>query len=437
MAQVRAPGAAADQPQELVSVPRQHRGGAFRSWDGGIDAAPDAREAALACAGAAAGVPPATSRSARPAAPTRSLRAAENRAAVLVRGRHNGALRARRTGTWVCVDCARMQGSWEPRAVPRPFAEFHVDPRRPWRLPAGRGRTWRSARWQARMWFGAQVQGLAERISGLHFVGVNFAPSVELRPRYGFGKPAHPQLLELFERSRNDFAAALDVIGQYADALLTFPVQPAGDTEPAWEQSWLPPLDGAALYAFVRDGAPKRFVEVGSGWSTRFVARAIRDGELSTELISIDPEPRAEIDALCNRVLRCGLEIADLDVFETLEPGDIVFIDNSHRSFTNSDVTVFFLDVLPRIPGGVLVGIHDVTLPADYPPGWNGYYFNEQYLLACYLLAGTSWLRPELAAMYASSDVMMAKQPQVLVDGLTKMGVHWFGSGFWFRIVRG
>ena len=329
-----------------------------------------------------------------------------------------------------------MPTTWEPRAIRQVYAEFLVDPRRPWRLPEG-PRTFRQRRHQARQLVGAMLQRLAERITGLHYVGVNFVPSADPRPRYGFGRPAHPELLALLEERRDSFAQVLDAIGAHSEDLLAIPTAPDEGSGPAWRQSWLPALDAASLYTFVRDRKPTRFVEVGSGWSTRFVWQAVQDGGLATEIVSIDPEPRADIDRLCDRVVRSGLETADLAVFQDLKPGDVVFVDNSHRSFTNSDVTVFFLDVLPRLPDGVLVGIHDITWPADYPPGWNGFHFNEQYLLACYLLGGAEWMRVDFAALFAASDEELGGRPPELVAGLTGRGVRWFGSGFWFTVDRG
>src|ERR1019366_3993414 len=106
-------------------------------------------------------------------------------------------------------------------------------------------------------------------------------------------------------------------------------------------------------------------VEIGSGNSTKFVARAIADHGLETKIISIDPQPRAEIDSLCNEVMRKPLEKCNLDIFGTLGESDIVFADNSHQSFMNSDVTVFFCEVLPMLARGVTVGIHDIFLPQD------------------------------------------------------------------------
>jgi hypothetical protein len=121
--------------------------------------------------------------------------------------------------------------------------------------------------------------------------------------------------------------------------------------------------------------------------STKFARRAIRDHGLPTRIVSIDPDPRDEIDALCDTAIRESLEQIDLNVVDELERGDIVFIDGSHHCFMNSDVTVFFLDILPRLKPGTLVQFHDLMLPYDYPLEWIERYYSEQYLLAAYLQA--------------------------------------------------
>lgn len=131
---------------------------------------------------------------------------------------------------------------------------------------------------------------------------------------------------------------------------------------------WLPGLDAFTLYGLVRQTWPGLYLEAGSDVPTVIAARAIQDGGLVSVLLSIDPNPRAEIEGHCTELIRAPLERVDLSVFDRLTHGDIVFIDNSHRSLIDSDVTVFFLDVLPRIAPGALVHIHDVFLPDDYPP---------------------------------------------------------------------
>src|ERR1035438_7582905 len=149
--------------------------------------------------------------------------------------------------------------------------------------------------------------------------------------------------------------------------MLAIPVcQPKTSDEPCWVNKWLSGLDTFALYGFVATCNPAVYIEVGSGFSTKVVRRAIRDMGLATRLVSIAPSPRAEIDRLCDEVIRQPLEACDLSLFDRLGSGDIFFMDGSHRSFMNSDVTVFFLEILPRLQPGVLVHIHDIFLPLDY-----------------------------------------------------------------------
>ena len=208
---------------------------------------------------------------------------------------------------------------------------------------------------------------------------------------------------------------------------------PKTSAEPCWINKWLDGLDTLALYSFVALRKPAQYIEIGSGYSTRVVRRAIRDHGLATRLTSIDPRPRAEIDAICDRVIRRPLEDLELDLFDELGPGDILFVDGSHRSFMNSDVTVFFLDILPRLRPGVLVHIHDIDLPYDYMPERAEWYYSEQYLLAASLLAGHRGYRIELPNAFISQepDVM-----QVLAGFWSRpelAGVPPKGVSFWIE----
>jgi len=198
-------------------------------------------------------------------------------------------------------------------------------------------------------------------------------------------------------------------------------------------RAWLPALDAAALYGFIAKHQPQRYIEIGSGNSTKFARRAITDGGLKTTITSIDPDPRAEVDVICDRIIRSPLEDADLVVFDDLAQGDIVFFDGSHRVFPNSDVAVFFLEVLPRLAPGVLVQIHDVQLPYDYSPELAKRYYSEQYMLAAHLLASdrTTVL---LANAYVSEDA----ECQALLRKLWKRPgleeLEPWGGSFWFQI---
>jgi hypothetical protein len=159
-------------------------------------------------------------------------------------------------------------------------------------------------------------------------------------------------------------------------------------SSPTWINGWFPPLDALVLYGLLASENPRWYVEVGSGNSTRFARQAVRDHALRTKIVSIDPAPRAEIDALCDHLVRAPLEEVDLAQVAELTGEDVLFVDSSHRAFQNSDVTVFFTEILPALPPGLVYGIHDIYLPGDYPPAWVERFYSEQYLLACYLLGG-------------------------------------------------
>jgi hypothetical protein len=191
--------------------------------------------------------------------------------------------------------------------------------------------------------------------------------------------------------------------------------------EPFWNNIWLPPLDCIAICGFLATRRPKLYVEVGSGNSTKFARWIIRQRQLPTRIVSIDPYPRAEIDALCDEVIRAPLEDTNQTIFAELEPGDILFVDNSHRSFPNSDVTVFFMEILPVLPKGVVVGIHDIFLPFDYPEDWKTRFYNEQYLLAAYLFGGADGSKILLPVNYMGRvhpDVCTSPFPRLNAKGV-------------------
>jgi predicted O-methyltransferase YrrM len=203
--------------------------------------------------------------------------------------------------------------------------------------------------------------------------------------------------------------------------------------EPFWKNDWLPTLDAIALYALLSDRNPKRYFEVGSGHSTLFARRAIRDHSLRTEIVSIDPEPRAEINALCDRTIRSPVEDVDLELFDELEAGDFLFIDNSHCIFMNSDATVVFLDILPRLKPGVLVHVHDIFLPYDYPIEWVDRYYSEQYVLAAFLLARGDPFRVVWAGNFVGKDESLSALVAPVWDAIGAEIGERGGVSFWME----
>jgi hypothetical protein len=223
------------------------------------------------------------------------------------------------------------------------------------------------------------------------------------RPRFGHDAPAHPELVALLQANDATYRDVLASVIQFHDDFRRIPVEASDDhREPNWINGWLPQLDAMVLYATLVLENPSVYLEIGSGNSTKFARRAITDHKLRTRIVSIDPSPRAECDQLCDEIIRAPLEDADLGVMSQLRPGDVVFLDGSHRVFTNSDTTVFFLEVLPRLPARALVQIHDIFLPHDYPTVWNDRYYSEQYLLASWLLAGGGGYSVRLPAYFVS-----------------------------------
>lgn len=231
-------------------------------------------------------------------------------------------------------------------------------------------------------------------------------------PRYGYGKPPNRALLALVDRWQSEYRQRLEEFSRIAQPIRSLPYWTKDEVIPYWYNGWFSSLDAFALYGFVASSNAQTFLEIGSGHSTRFARRAIQDHGLGTRIVSIDPHPRSAIDSLCDHVIRKSLEDVHPSEFPTLKRGDILFFDGSHRSFMNSDVTVFFLEVLPSLPPGVLIHIHDIYLPFDYPSG--NLFYNEQYLLAAHLLASSN-VRVLMPNAYVST------KPEIL----TGVGDFW------------
>jgi hypothetical protein len=228
----------------------------------------------------------------------------------------------------------------------------------------------------------------AARLAGR---GPVIVPEYDLHPRarYGWdGRAPLGWLNDMLEgwvvEHREDVVGTLIALDDWCT---TIP-RTAGPSTACWENDYWGSLDAVWQVAALKRRNPMRYVEVGSGYSTLFARQAIDSFGLRTRITSIDPAPRQEVDRACDEVVRLPLEDVDLSLFADLEAGDIVFLDGSHVVTMNSDSVVFFLEVLPVLRAGVLVGIDDVYLPWDYHPTWAHRFYGEQYLLAAYLLGG-------------------------------------------------
>lgn len=256
-----------------------------------------------------------------------------------------------------------------------------------------------------------------------------FVPS----PRPFAASEAGQKLIALLERNRETYAALCDAIVEDREHLEDIPTRDESPDTPHWVNDYLPPLDGMVLYTQLRLLKPRTYLEIGSGTSTKFAYKAIRDHGLPTRIISIDPHPRAEIDALCDEVIRRPFQSVGEDALAWLQPGDLLFQDGSHHVFTNTDATVFFTEVLPVLPAGITYGIHDIFLPQDYPVMWHKRFYNEQYLWTSYLLAGASGDEMAFPAAYVSGDERLSAALAGIFDLPSLLGLRPQGASFWMK----
>ena len=217
------------------------------------------------------------------------------------------------------------------------------------------------------------------------FIPHRYAP---LLPPPG-AQPPYPAIERLFEEHADQFAAVLDAVDARAESLES--------CKAMFEQSWFPSLDAAVAYALVRERKPRHIIEVGSGHSTRLLSKAV--GGVG-EILAIDPAPRADIAGLPGvRVKSSTLQAAPDGVFDSLVQGDVLFIDSSHILMPGSDVDILLNRVLPRLPSGTLIHIHDIFLPFDYPSIWGWRAYNEQQGVVPLLTSGA--FRPLFSSVWA------------------------------------
>jgi predicted O-methyltransferase YrrM len=194
-------------------------------------------------------------------------------------------------------------------------------------------------------------------------------------------------------------------------------------------------IDGGMYYGLLRLLKPGRILEVGSGYSTMLAAQAIavneRETGEATELTVIDPFPHAAVAAgfsHLSRTIASKVQDVPMDEFTRLEAGDILFIDTSHVVRIGGDVQFEFLEVLPRLQKGVIVHIHDIYLPAEYPKEWvlDGLTFwSEQYILQAFLAFNSAFeviLGGQYLHLYHPEALKRTFQ---LYDGDPMIGSFW------------
>ncbi len=153
------------------------------------------------------------------------------------------------------------------------------------------------------------------------------------------------------------------------------------------------PGDAEYLYCIVRHFLPSRIIEIGSGYSTMMVQKAINDARISSpnyqpEHICIEPYEMPWLEKTGVRVIRQLVENVEPDLFQSLGENDILFIDSSHMVRPQGDVLFEFLELLPVLKKGVIIHVHDIFSPRDYTKRHlveDVMFWNEQYILEAFL----------------------------------------------------
>jgi len=149
-------------------------------------------------------------------------------------------------------------------------------------------------------------------------------------------------------------------------------------------------VDGEILYCMVRRFKPQQVVEAGSGFTTFLIDKALNENKTGS-LTIIDPYP----DEIFkhggigkHKVIRDKIENVPLASFEKLKANDVLFIDSSHVVKTGSDAQYEFMEILPRLKKGVIIHVHDIFLPSEYPMRQiveNHVFWNEEYMLYAFM----------------------------------------------------
>lgn len=196
------------------------------------------------------------------------------------------------------------------------------------------------------------------------------------------------------------------------------------------------PGEAEILYGMVRSGKPKRIMEIGCGFSSLLIAQALRDGraEFQCDYVCIEPYPPDYLNPPPEGVsefVSAYLQPVPLERFKALQAGDILFIDSTHVVKTGSDVVYEYLEILPILKPGVIIHIHDIFLPFEYPKEWTEkmrFFWNEQYLLKALLLGSH-----DFEIMIASHAIYRDRRDdfQALVPSLAN-STHG-PSAFWMK----
>jgi len=268
---------------------------------------------------------------------------------------------------------------------------------------------------------------------GFHLTPVHFyqpIPDTRALPDELWAKDSELVGVEMNEEVQLDLLC--NVFPRFQAEYNDLPLNPTGqDYEFYLNNHHFEGTDALVLYCLVRHFRPNWILEVGSGFSSRLSAQAaLRNG--NTRLTCIEPYPHPILTKgfpgltalIPKRVQEVGF-----DLFQELGAGDILFIDSSHVVKCGGDVNYLFLEVLPRLNPGVVVHVHDIFLPREFPKNWmieKQWFWTEQYLLQAFLTHNS-----EFEVLFANT--YMAFRHAREMRATFPRSPWWGGGSFWMR----
>jgi predicted O-methyltransferase YrrM len=226
---------------------------------------------------------------------------------------------------------------------------------------------------------------------GHYFSPIPALEEIRAREEQIFATPAWLPAVDMQEDAQLQLAGEL--AAYYEDQ--PFHASPTAGLRYHFENGYFQFADGLVLHTMLRHLKPRRVIEIGSGFSSALMMdtnQLFLQGQM--QLTFIDPNPERLLGLLndhdASRVEIIARPAQELDprLFEGLEGGDILFVDSSHVSKVGSDVNALFFEILPRLRSGVIIHLHDIFHPFEYPKDWiyMGRYFTEAYLTHAFLM---------------------------------------------------
>lgn len=190
--------------------------------------------------------------------------------------------------------------------------------------------------------------------------------------------------------------------------------------------------DSAAYFSIIKMFKPNKIIEIGAGNSTVVATMAATALNKNIEITAIEPYPSSTLLKLSDKIdlIQQQVQKLPLNIFNTLEENDILFIDTSHVIKTKNDVVYLYLEVIPRLKRGVIIQIHDISLPYEVHPATfrAGFFWTEQYLLLA-MLTHTTRYEILYAGYYMNKDhfdLVRKAFPDVIAGKC--------GGSFWIKV---